>query len=319
MAEPSRARDQLERILLLLPLAAREGGIPLTEAAAALDVDVDTVRKDLTSVSDRDWYHPPGSADEIQIDFVGDRIRVWSGGKFDRPPRLTPREALALSLGLRALAAGRRPDDRPTLLGLARRLEEEAATGTSGDALGRFSLDEHGEDPLGLRGLLEEAARRKLRCRIRYLGSDGGGPSERALDPYAVVNASGKWYAIGWCGMRDDVRVFRFDRILEAVVTAESFASPDEFDPAEYIRDGHVFRADVELTARVRYSERIAAWVRERGPCESLDDGAVAVEYPAADPGWVVRHVLGYGPEAEVLGPEPLREAVRAAARRALD
>jgi predicted DNA-binding transcriptional regulator YafY len=44
----------------------------------------------------------------------------------------------------------------------------------------------------------------------------------------------------------------------------------------------------------------------------------VAVEYPAADPAWVVRHVLGYGPDAEVLEPEPLRETVKETARRFL-
>ncbi|MFO7588146.1 MAG: WYL domain-containing protein [Gemmatimonadota bacterium] len=316
MAESARARDQLERILLLLPLAARDGGIALADAAAELGVGVDTVRKDLTSVSDRDWYHPPGGADEIQIDFVGDRVHVWSGGKFDRPPRLTPREALALSLGLRALASGRRSEERPRLLGLARRLEEETATGTSGEELDRFSVDEHAGDALGLRGLLEDATSRRLRCRIRYLSADGTGPSERTLDPYAIVYASGRWYAIGWCGARAEVRVFRVDRVLEAAVTSERFEAPEAFDPAEYVRDGHVFRSDVEVTARVRYSARIAPWVRERGPCEPLEGGAVAVAYPTADPGWVVRHVLAYGPDAELLEPTPLRDTVRETARR---
>lgn len=318
MPEPSRARSQLERILLLLPLAARGDGISLEAAAAALDVDVDTVRRDLTSVSDRDFYHPSGGADEIQIFLEGDRVKVWSGGKFDRPPRLTPREAMALSLGLRALAAARAPDDRPPLLALARRLEAEAASGPSVEEPDRFGLDEE-RDELGLRALLEEAARRGRRCRIRYLAADGTDPSERTLDPYVVASAAGKWYAIGRCGTREDVRAFRVDRVLAAELTEERFETPPEFDPAEWLRDGHVFRSDVELTARVRYSARIAPWIREHGPCERLPDGAVAVEYPAADPAWIVRHVLGYGPDAEVLGPEPLREAVRETARRFLE
>ena len=317
MAEPPRARGQLERILVLLPLAARGGGISLEAAAAALDVDVDTVRRDLTSVSDRVFYHPTGGADAIQIFLEGDRVRVWSGGKFDRPPRLTPREALALSLGLRALASGRAPDDRPPLLDLARRLEQEAASGPLAEEPGRFGLDDEGDD-LGLRSLLEEAARRGRRCRIRYLSAGGDGPTERTLDPYAVACAEGKWYAIGWCGARADVRVFRVDRILAAEMEEERFEMPSDFDPADWLRDGHVFRSDVDLTARVRYSARIAPWIREHGPCERLGDGAVAVEYPAADPAWVVRHVLGYGPDAEVLEPEPLRETVKETARRFL-
>lgn len=318
MAEPPRARDQLERILVLLPLAARGDGISLEAAAAALDVDVDTVRRDLTSVSDRVFYHPAGGADEIQIYLEGDHVRVWSGGRFDRPPRLTPREALALALGLRALAAARAPDERPRLLGLARRLEEEAATGPPPEEPDRFGLDDAGDDS-GLRGVLEEAARRGRRCRIRYLSADGDAPSDRTLDPYVVASAAGKWYAIGWCGARREVRVFRVDRILAADLTEEAFETPPDFDPSEWLRDGHVFRSDVELSARVRYSARIAPWIREHGPCEPLEDGSVAVEYPAADPAWIVRHVLGYGADAEVLAPEALRDAVRETARRCLE
>ncbi|MDX3111001.1 WYL domain-containing protein, partial [Nonomuraea angiospora] len=35
----------------------------------------------------------------------------------------------------------------------------------------------------------------------------------------------GFWYLVAWCRLRDDVRVFRLDRIAAATVTAER--SPD--------------------------------------------------------------------------------------------
>jgi predicted DNA-binding transcriptional regulator YafY len=62
---------------------------------------------------------------------------------------------------------------------------------------------------------------------------------------------------------------------------------------------------------RVRYSPWLAPWIRERGPCEELPDGAVRVRFPSADPGWAVRHVLQYGAEAEIVEPHELREVVR--------
>jgi predicted DNA-binding transcriptional regulator YafY len=40
----------------------------------------------------------------------------------------------------------------------------------------------------------------------------------------------------------------------------------------------------------------------------------VAVRFTTADPGWVVRHALQYGPEAEVVEPFDVREMVVAAA-----
>ena len=40
-------------------------------------------------------------------------------------------------------------------------------------------------------------------------------------------------------------------------------------------------------------------------------DGAVTVEYPLGDEDWAVRHVLQYGPDAEVVAPDSVRESVQ--------
>jgi predicted DNA-binding transcriptional regulator YafY len=60
----------------------------------------------------------------------------------------------------------------------------------------------------------------------------------------------------------------------------------------------------------VRYSPRIARWIAEREGRTLDQDGSITIEHPMADEHWAVRHVLQYGPEAEVLEPESLRDAV---------
>jgi predicted DNA-binding transcriptional regulator YafY len=45
-------------------------------------------------------------------------------------------------------------------------------------------------------------------------------------------------------------------------------------------------------------------------PGELQQDGSYVVEHPVADVQWAVRHVLQYGPEAEVLEPAELREEI---------
>ena len=99
----------------------------------------------------------------------------------------------------------------------------------------------------------------------------------------------------------------------------DSFVLPDDFDPSDYMEGGRVFFSGETEAARVRYSPVIAPWIREKGPCEELADGSVAVSYSAADPGWVVRHVLQYGTEAELLEPASARDLVVASARRLLE
>ena len=104
-----------------------------------------------------------------------------------------------------------------------------------------------------------------------------------------------------------------------AEATDVGFHAPDEFDPAAYVAGGRVFRSDAEEEVVVRYSALVAPWVREHGPVEELEDGCVAVRFTTADPGWVVRHALQYGPEAEVVEPFDVREMVVAAAVAFLD
>ncbi|HJR52122.1 MAG TPA: protein pafC, partial [Gemmatimonadota bacterium] len=102
MSPREPAERQLERVLHLLPLAARPDGASLAALAAELGVPETRLLKDIGEVTARaDYLEPPV---DIDILVEKDRITVWTTGEFRRPVRLSPREALALTLGLRLLA-----------------------------------------------------------------------------------------------------------------------------------------------------------------------------------------------------------------------
>ncbi len=109
--------------------------------------------------------------------------------------------------------------------------------------------------------------------------------------------------------------MFRLDRVMEARVREDGFDPPADFDPTDYLDAGRVYRAGDEVRVTVRYSPRIARWIIERGEGRVEDDGAVVVERLVSDPGWIVRHVLRYGPDAEVIAPDEVRGWVAAALR----
>jgi predicted DNA-binding transcriptional regulator YafY len=48
--------------------------------------------------------------------------------------------------------------------------------------------------------------------------------------------------------------------------------------------------------------------IAEREGVELDSDGSLAMDHPLADVQWGVRHVLQYGPDAEVLEPPEVRE-----------
>jgi predicted DNA-binding transcriptional regulator YafY len=79
----------------------------------------------------------------------------------------------------------------------------------------------------------------------------------------------------------------------------------------EAVQSGPMFRAEQAGTVRIRYSPAIARWIAERLGREPDADGGLTVEHPCADTDWAVRHVLQYGPDAEVVEPAAIRAAVR--------
>jgi predicted DNA-binding transcriptional regulator YafY len=78
----------------------------------------------------------------------------------------------------------------------------------------------------------------------------------------------------------------------------------------ENLSDRNVLRAGQPRWMRVRYSPRIARWIAEREGRELEPDGSLTMEHPLADIQWGVRHVLQYGPDAEVLEPADVRGAL---------
>lgn len=311
MSEPGTAGQQLERILYLLPMASQEGGVPLTEAAERLGVSVDTVQRDIEAVTARAFYHPAGSADDMQILLEANRLKVYSPRKFDRPAKLSGREMLALAIGLRAAATEAGAEVAGEIRDLAHRIEMELAVSAPAGEEERFEIDEGDHAGATLRALLKEAIRSCSPCRFRYLKPGAAEPETRDVDPYALVYGSGRWYVIGFCHLRGGVRAFRVDRLLDAWTIDGSFETPGDFDPADYVSDGRVFRSDAEEDeVVVRYSCRVAPWVREHGPVEELADGCVSVRFSTTDPGWIVRHALQHGAEAEVLEPQAVRNMV---------
>ena len=52
-------------------------------------------------------------------------------------------------------------------------------------------------------------------------GDRHGNASRRVVEPAALVVSADIWYLVGHCRLRDDIRVFRVDRIESARLTGE--------------------------------------------------------------------------------------------------
>lgn len=314
------AAEQLERILYVLPVAARNGGATFEELARALDTDVKTIMRDLQQATSRVFYHPAGNVDPFEISIWRGRVYVHAPTEFNRPVRLSDREALALGLGLRVLAAEADVQRREEILALADRLEEELAAPDLVLRPASISVQEvmadyepllHvsvGEDDV--RGVLAEAIETGRACVIEYLKPQSV-PAERVIVPHQLMYANGQWYVAAHDVAANETRNFRLDRILRASLTDEQLDFDDavESSAAVFGSDSH------EIEADVRYSPRVARWIAEQTGESCEADGSIVVRHRVADVNWLVRHVLMYGGEAVVETPS-LRTLVASAAAR---
>lgn len=316
-AAPHAAEALMRRLLHVLPAASRPDGASIAELARELDTTPERILADLEEVTDRAYYHPGGWPDDVSILVEAGRVKVTRATGFERPVRLDLRETLCLALALRGTAASSRLRDPARRVALLRRAEAHLGRGEwSEQEVGPVHAQDQVPDPAGIRETLLSAARRRRPCAIVYAKARAEEMDVRVIHPYVVACSGGEWYAVGWCAVKEGMRVFRVDRVLEAAPAEGTFQVPGDFRVEDWITGPRVYRADGEVEVRVRYAPRIARWVRERvawgaDAWEAEPDGAVIVRHRVADPHWVVGHALQYGADAEIIEPEDVRALVR--------
>jgi proteasome accessory factor C len=325
-AQRSSAGEQLQRILYILPTAARNGGARIDDLARDLEVTPERVLADLEEATARAYHHPGAAIEPFTILMDSRHVEVHARHEFTRPVRLSEREAVALGLGLRTLATEADPAQRQHLMELAERLEgalcaadPRAADGSACDGVEYDGPGIHlqlGDD--GFRGAIADAIADGTLCDLVYLKSGGIEPEHRRVAPYRLVHAEGRWYVAALDIERDGLRFFRMDRVLDAAVTAAAGPPPPDHLDA-WLRGAPYIGVD-EIEVSVRYDASIARWITERsgdaGVAPVRDDGSVVVTHRVADARWIVRHVMQYGGAAVVEEPEPARCWIVAAADR---
>ncbi len=124
---------------------------------------------------------------------------------------------------------------------------------------------------------------------------------ERQVDPYGLAYRQGSWVVVGYCHLRNDVRSFRLDRILELTIAPKpkspDFDRPSDFDVRTYAnRSPWTFEQgpaeDVELEFR---DEAVSAANEDFGPDASrseLSGGAMRVRFPCTNPEYAMSRVL---------------------------
>jgi len=248
------------------------------------------------------------------------------GYYFEHTPHLpalayTFTEALAL---LQAAQVARRISgiDSAELAAAVARLEAlfpiefQAFLHTSVEPAQKTAQREHRQQMLRLlnRALLEG---RKLEI-VYETASRDGAISSRIVHPYHVMPYVRSWQLIAYCEKRQDILMFKVDRIHKAILLGTTFEMDENFDPESYIGNvWGVIRGEGLVAEEIvlLFEADAGRWVAEEfwhnsQRVEKFDDGRVIFRLTIPVTSEFVNWLLYYGSRVEVLEPQHLREKV---------
>lgn len=311
----SAAKEQVARLLAIVPLIRRRGTMHVDDAARALGTTSQQLVQDLRTLVFCGWpglY--PGDLIEVDLDAFGEggdgMIRISNAEYLTGPVRLSPAEASAVTVALHTL---RETADEATTETIDRALEKLAVAG--GRGAGEVGVHLPEEDPalVALRERLQDAVDTGRQVRMTYHVPARDENTERTVDPLELQRMQGHDYLAAWCHDARDRRMFRLDRIVAAEVLTEPAARHDAAQAA-----GGLLAPGEDATTVTLRLQPPARWVAEYHPVLARlenADGSLDVDLAVADPRWLVRLLLRLAPHAEVIShPELARSFERAAA-----
>jgi predicted DNA-binding transcriptional regulator YafY len=299
------------RVLAVLALLQAHGRMSGAELAQRLEVNIRTLRRYIIMLQD------------LGIPIEAERGRngayVLSAG-FKLPPMMfTNEEALALTVGLisarrlnladtdRAVESALAKLERVMPLDLKSRVRALTETIT-------LDLSTASSTPPSqvILTAMSSAAQLQQRVHIHYHPNQGE-DTERDFDPYGLTFYLQRWYVVGYCHLRQDLRSFRLDRITQVGVANTHFDRPEGFDPLAYIMQAiaiipRKFAFELLLKTDIATAQKEVFDVL--GILEADQDGVI-MRGSVEDLDWLARQISIFSFDFVVREPDELRAELK--------
>lgn len=160
---------------------------------------------------------------------------------------------------------------------------------------------------------------------IHYASRVDGSTTQRDISPQRLVHYRGNWYLDGWCHLRKGLRTFALECIKQCGPGTAEFKKMTSAELDKHFLPTYgIFSAEQKAEATLLFAPAIARRVQDEEwhPQQSLqlrDDGCLEMRLPfnPQTPQELIKDILSYGDEVQVLAPQQLRQQIAAKLRRA--
>lgn len=169
---------------------------------------------------------------------------------------------------------------------------------------------------------LERAVANEYSVEIEYHSSHGEHPMPRVIDPYGILYWNNKWYTVGFCHLRNQIRSFRAERILQIKSTQMTFKRPEAFSARNFFLQNLLpDLADKEGAVSLIIGGRSEAlddlcihWFLGHYLKERTSNQAVFLIDERALHSYIPHFLLSYGKALQVIEPQSLKRKLAAVA-----
>jgi predicted DNA-binding transcriptional regulator YafY len=149
------------------------------------------------------------------------------------------------------------------------------------------------------------------------------GLAEREVEPYFLIFIERAFYFVGYCHLRNELRTFRTDRIVDIALTDKKFSPRQNIDPAKYFENSWgVFSGD-PVEVEILFAGKAARVVslgkhHANEKIISLDNNNIRYQVTVRGIEEICRWILGFGGDATVVKPPALSVEIQKRAKELL-
>lgn len=306
-----------DRLLALLSLLQARREWPSQTLAERMEVSVRTVRRDVERLRALGYRVTSGKGPHS-----GYTLEAGS----DLPPLLFDEaQAVAIAVALRSIPSSGIDIDEAAARALAT-VRQVMPSRLRHRVDGIQFLDSRASarvDPTALEAVTAAVRAQQI---LRFDYGEASDHPPRRTEPHAVVARTGLWYLIAWDLERDDWRIFRMDRMLPRTpagprFTPRSLPAPDAETFLEARFKGAASEDRWPCTGTVRIglpASAVAPWIGD-GHLRIIDEASTEITIGSWSWVGVLSQAARFDAPFHIVGPEPLRAAAAALAKRFAD